>query len=909
MASRQSKMRATKMRFTRTIRSLPAPIWLCLCALLLANPAPIHATPANKKALATHLDSFLPARLNQCTTCHLPSDNKAPALLEEFPHNPFGDRLRKMAAELEATGKKRDLAARLTAIASEDADGDGVDNFTELLLGTSPGDAKETPKKSDLTKGARLRADFAKTQNDYRWRPFETVQRPAPPKVKNTTWARNQIDTFVSAEHERLKLKPRPEATKEVLLRRVYLDLTGLAPTPDDLDAFLKDTSPDAYEKVVDRLLADPRHGERWARHWMDVWRYSDWSGWNDQYRDSTPHIWRWRDWIVESLNADKGYDRMLIEMLAADELAPEDENALRATGFLVRNYKRYSREKWLEDTLAHTGKAFLGLTVGCAKCHNHMTDPIAQREYYQLRAIFEPHDVRFDRLPGEPDAMKAGLARIYDAKPAAVTHLLQRGDEHRPLTNAPIAPGVLSLLGGTFKVAPITLPRFATQPDKREFVLKETRAAAEKTVTEAQAALAKLKLDAPERAAAELGLDLAKLRRQNTDLVLRLEAAEDAGKKTDAAWTQLAIEANAVQRQIVSAEARQKLFPLKKAETDAQTKHDTATKGTDKAAQDKAAKDFDTAKKKVAEAEKVIDAAAKELAGPATNTFKPRVLTSHPATSTGRRLAFAKWVASAENPLAARVAMNHIWLRHFGAAIVPSVDDFGANGRPPSHPQLLDWLAAEFMTRGWSMKAIHRLIVTSATYRMASTPDTASAKLDPDNRFLWRMNSRRLEAEAVRDNLLFASGQLDVTRGGPEIDNKLGLTSRRRSLYLRTAAEKEVEFLQIFDSASVGECYERKQTVKPQQALALANSELALNQARGLAKELAAATAPDAFIRAAYRRVLTREPRADELAACREFLKKAESADAKAAPAATQRARENLALVLLNHNDFVTAR
>ena len=907
------------MKSTHIVWSLPPPIWPLLCVLIsLAAATPSRATPANKKALATHLDSFLPAKLNQCTTCHLPSDKKAPALLDEFPHNPFGDRLRKVAAELEAAGKRPDLASRLAVIASEDSDGDGVDNFTELLLGTGPGDAKETPKKSDLAKAARLRTDFAKAQSVYRWRPFEPVQRPAPPKMAtaaSTKWARNPIDTFVAAEHERLKLKPRPEAPKEVLLRRVHLDLTGLAPTPDELDAFLKDTSPDAYEKVVDRLLADARHGERWGRHWMDVWRYSDWSGWNDQYRDSTPHIWRWRDWIVESLNSDKGYDRMVIEMLAGDELAPEDENALRATGFLVRNYKRYSREKWLEDTLAHTGKAFLGLTIGCAKCHNHMTDPIAQREYYQIRAIFEPHDVRFDRLPGEPDAMKAGLARIYDAKPAAVTHLLQRGDEHRPLTNAPIAPGALALLGGTFKVEPVTLPRLATQPDKREFVLKETRAASEKAVTDAQAALTKLKPDASanDRAEAELLLDLAKLRQQSTDLVLRLESLEDDGKKTTADWTKLATEANSIQRQIAAAEARQKLLPLKKAEADTQTKHDTAAKGTDKAAQDKVSKELDAAKKKTVEAEKVLAVVMKELAAPATNTFKPRVITSHPATSTGRRLAFAKWVANRENPLAARVAMNHIWLRHFSAAIVPSVDDFGANGRAPTHPQLLDWLAAEFMARGWSMKAMHRLIVTSTTYRMASTPDVANAKIDPDNRFLWRMSSRRLEAEAVRDNLLFVSGQLDMTRGGLEIDNKLGLTSRRRSLYLRTAAEKEVEFLQIFDSANVGECYERKQTVKPQQALALANSELAINQARALAKDLAAATAPDAFIRAAYRRTLAREPRPDEISICREFLKKAEPVDTKTTPAATaiqiQRARENLALVLLNHNDFVTVR
>jgi len=183
---------------------------------------------------------------------------------------------------------------------------------------------------------------------------------------------------------------------------------------------FLEDKSPRAYERLIDKLLNDPRYGERWGRHWMDVWRYSDCYGRNaamNQYRYSQRHIWRWRDWIVESLNTDKGYDRMLVEMLAADELVPEDTNALRATGFLVRNYKMLSREQWLEDTLKHTSQAFLGLTVGCAKCHNHMYDPISQKEYYQMRAIFEPHQVRTDHIPGQADSAKDGLVRVFDTE------------------------------------------------------------------------------------------------------------------------------------------------------------------------------------------------------------------------------------------------------------------------------------------------------------------------------------------------------------------------------------------------------------------------------------------------------------------------------------------------------------
>jgi hypothetical protein len=277
----------------------------------------------------------------------------------------------------------------------------------------------------------------------------------------------------------------------------------------------------------------------------------------------------------------------------------------------------------------------------------------------------------------------------------------------------------------------------------------------------------------------------------------------------------------------------------------------------------------------------------------------------TYPAASTGRRLGFACWVASPDNPLTARVAMNHIWLRHFGQGIVPTPSDFGRNGRPPSHPQLLDWLAAEFMGQGWSMKTMHRLIITSSTYRMASTPDEANAEIDPDNVYLWRMPSRRMEAELVRDNLLYASGDLDAAMGGPDIDHKLGLTSKRRSLYLRIAAEKEVEFLKIFDGPSVTECYLRRPTVVPQQALALANSGLTLSQAKRLAERLANECGKDdaKFVAQAFRRILAREPRPDELRLCTTFLNE----QGKQFPPG--RARENLIAVLFNHNDFVTIR
>ena len=247
---------------------------------------------------------------------------------------------------------------------------------------------------------------------------FVPPVRPAVPKVKNERWVRNPIDAFVSAEHDRLGLTSLPEAPRHLLLRRVYVDLVGVPPTVDELRAFLADESPGAYDRVVDRLLADSRYGQRWGRHWMDVWRYADWAGYQKEVRDSRPGMWRWRDWIVESLNADVPYDRMVTLMLAADEQAGAtaasgragDGGAgdLRAGGYLARSWYKFNRNVWRDNTVEHFGKAFLGLTVACAKCHDHKYDPIEQREYYQLRAYFEPTDVRSDPAAGS-DRMAVG--------------------------------------------------------------------------------------------------------------------------------------------------------------------------------------------------------------------------------------------------------------------------------------------------------------------------------------------------------------------------------------------------------------------------------------------------------------------------------------------------------------------
>ena len=861
---------------------------LAFAGMIISPAWSSFATPANRAALKRHYDKFLGEALNRCTTCHLPSDKKNPENLDEFPHNEFGRRLRALGEE---TGSPA-ISTRLKKVSAEDSDGDGVSNEAEILLGHNPGDSKDKPSDSSALETIIPR--FAEFLRSYRWEPFRTVVRPPIPTV-NSAWARNEVDSFVAAEHQKRGLKPRSEAPKEVLLRRAYIDLVGLSPTPEERKRFLEDQSTDAYERLVDRLLEEPRYGERWGRHWMDIWRYSDWAGWSggNQIRDSKPHIWRWRDWIVESLNGDKGYDQMLREMLAADELMPDDTNAVRATGFLVRNYKMLSREQWLEDTVKHSSQAFLGVTIGCAKCHNHMTDPFTQAEYYEYRAVFEPHDVRTDRVPGELDRGRDGLVRVFDVSTNRPTYFFVRGDERKPDTNRVMEPGVpRSLRWNTeenLAVQTVKLTKTSAFPDRREFVVRDTFTISERSLKEAQGHFAKVKAknEPNDLKEAELALAAAETKHEALTRLLRIEELEEAGSEKTAEWESHATAVAELQKRGALLEAKLALHRAQMSERKASS------------SQEKPA-ELDGARRKREEAEKKVAEAQANFEKGWGTSFSARPVETFPQTSTGRRAAFARWISDPRNPLAARVAVNHIWLRHFGRGIVPTPENFGANGQPPSHPELLDWLAAQFMADGWSMKALHRKILTSATYRMASTPDERNASIDPDNIYLWRMPSRRLDAELVRDNLLWTAGDLDGSMGGPDIDHQQGLTSKRRSIYLRIAAEKEVEFLKIFDGPAVTECYQRHTTVMPQQALAMGNSRIAIEQARSLAGKLSFESRAEDFITNAFERILARLPSEEERAECLQFLAKRSYG---------KPARENLVLVLFNHNDFVTVR
>jgi hypothetical protein len=604
----------------------------------------------------------------------------------------------------------------------------------------------------------------------------------APAVVKTDHWAfrpprspipvapgraggRNPVDVLLAAGQAAKALTPSPSAAKAQLLRRVYIDLVGLPPTRAELQAFLADPAVDAYERVVDRLLASPFYGERWGRHWMDVWRYADASGRKTQHETwwSHPLVWRWRDWIIRSLNADKGYDRMVAEMLAGDELAPQDPEALAGTGFLVRNRFWRERNTWLNGTIEHTAKAFLGLTFACARCHNHKFDPVSQRDYYNFRAFFEPHEVRVDPLPGE--SPKAGIARAFDAKPDAPTYLFIRGNDKNPDKNVPIAPAVpAALRGPPVIVHQVEVPRREKQP------------------------------------------------------------------------------------------------PF----------------------------------------------------------------------STGRRLALARWVTDPTNPLTARVAVNHVWARHFDRPLVDNVFDFGLRSRAPRQQPLLDWLAVELVAHGWSMKWLHRTLVTSAAYRMSTVAQGASPdslNTDPDNLYFARRSPRRVEAEVVRDAMLWLAGNLNVQMGGPSVNCQGDPGSRRRSLYHRSSHEERSPFLVLFDAANVEECYRRQESIVPQQALALTNSALVWEQARLISRRLYEVERPPdgAFVQAAFEHVLGRLPTEQEKQACQRFLTRQKTLLAdpsrlhpfpkgpspRVAPAAdpAEAAREHLVHALLNHNDFLTVR
>ncbi len=787
---------------------------------------------------------------------------------------------------------------------------------------------------------------------------FRTPQRPELPKVQRGSGRmENPIDAFIIREMATRELVPAPPARREIQLRRVCLDLTGLPPTREELLAFLADESADAYERVVDRLLASTAYAQRWARHWMDIWRYADWYGrrqvpdvWN-----SAPQVWRWRDWLVDALRADKGYDAMLTEMLAADEVLPVDDAARVATGYLVRNWYALNKNQWMRDIVEHTGKAFLGLTFNCAHCHDHKYDPITQRNYFEFRAFFEPLQVRQDWIEGQPDpgpfqpyqystlrkVATHGMVSVFDERLDAKTWIYERGDERNVAAGQPVAvPAMPAFLGGAgLKIETLRLPPVAASPGLKDFVQRALIGQSEKAVTSAEAAwrAAEATLLSARETAARVEITNAPAGRITA--LAGVLAGESRARQHSNEWVVARMDATALRSRLAAERARgsvgdsaevertaihayqaEKTAAVQKAETALGQAADAlalleaeqtlaavrrSAEGTTlaKAEQEK----LDTGLKKAREARVAAEQGVhtNRLALEANDrSFTPPAPT-YPAQSSGRRRALAGWLTGRTNPLTARVAVNHIWARHFHAPIVATVFDFGRNGARPTHPELLDWLAVEFMEHDWSMKHLHRLIVTSATYRQAGSGNAGNQKRDPENRYLWRMNPGQMEAEIVRDSILHLAGDLDLTPGGPSIPNTEAEKSCRRSVYFECFPEPggNSQMAELFDPPSSLDCYRRTTTVVPQQALALSNSTLSVERSRHLADRLPAAGDDDAFIHAAYLQVLARRPTAGEVNACQDFLTQ------QRRTASPPEVRASLVHVLFNHHDFVSIR
>lgn len=749
-----------------------------------------------------------------------------------------------------------------------------------------------TPEQIDairkwLAAGAPSPPDEAPERDPSEHWAYQPPTRPPLPEGDAT----NPIDRFLEARLRDEGLVAQGTAEPRIWLRRVYLDLTGLPPSLEALEAFAADPSEEARRRVVDDLLASPQYGERWGRHWMDVWRYSDWWGLGAEVRNSQKHIWHWRDWIIESLNADKGYDQMVREMLAADELYPNDLDKLRAGGYLARSYFKFNRTTWLDGVIEHTAKGMLGVTLNCCKCHDHKYDPFTQEDYYRFRAIFEPYQIRTEFPPGILNAEVGGIPRPFDCNLDAETYIHIRGDDRNPDTSRAISPGVPTLLGGdAFSIAPVQLPREAQDPALRDFVLKTYLDDAEAKLAQARSA------NAP------LAIAVAEALRESILARAAAQRAVAEGKPTEER-AELAREAARRERLLAVAQKEQAL-------ASAQAAHDRAED----------AKKPELAKK-VTEATNALEAARKALENPgdaftplygAVKTAESNIepdesrLKPFPGASTGRRTALANWIVDRRNPLAARVAVNHLWARHFGRPLAPSMFDFGRKAPDPEHLALLDWLAVELMENGWSMKHLHRLMTTSKAYARASTSagaDPQTLAKDPENRFYWRANPIRMEAQIVRDSLLSLSGELDLTLGGPSVPVREE-GSRRRSLYYFHSHNEHEPFLEMFDDASVLECYRRSESIVPQQALALENSALALRSAEKIAARLPS-DSDAALITAAFTLILGSPPTPEEAAASQEAL----DAWRALAPDAPERARARFVLALLNHNDFVTIR
>jgi len=815
---------------------------------------------------------------------------------------------------------------------------------------------------------------------------FQRLKRPAVPPVKNSAWVHNPIDAFVLNKLEAAGLKPNPTASRRELIRRVSYDLIGLPPTPEEVAAFEADRAPDAYEKLVDRLLASPHYGEKWARHWLDLVRYAET---NSYERDNPkPYIYKYRDYVIRSFNADKGYDQFVKEQLAGDEMADAPGDAVLATAYYRLGIwddepadKLQAEYDDFDDIIATTGQAFLGLTMDCARCHDHKLDPIPQRDYYRFLAIF--HNVNRFKNGGATDESRyfatMDAKRDFEAREAALA--AKRKETLAKIGEVEVAlaakgqqvynPGDLADVSykyyerdwkriPDFENEPIiatgklTPPLISIKPRQRnedfafdydgnlvvpvegDYTFKMAAEGGYRFTVGGEKLLESFASDggAVEKTskkhlkAGKVGFNLIFNQRQKQHgLALTWSGPGFASRPLSALDScgqgELPALLGPAMPKLLDAQTITRLTEL----IDSQAVLEKQAPPTEKVLC------VTEAGPKPRETHILMRGVPTAEGDAVTAGFPSCVAPDAPAVpvpppggkSTGLRTAFANWVVSPDNPLTARVIVNRIWQHHFGRGIVRTPNDFGLQGAPPTHPELLNWLASEFVKQGWSFKKLHRLILTSNTYKQSSRGNEAALAKDPQNDLFWRMDMRRLDAEEIRDSLLSVSGNLNLAMFGPSVypvipkeilaaqsrPGKDWYTERmteadmnRRSIYI---FEKRSLIYPLFASFDLPETDRsaafRFASTQPTQALGQINGPLFNKQAAVLADrvEKEAGTEPRAFARRLLSLVLQRPPTGLDVGESVSLLAKLEKRGAKPA-----QARAYVALMALNLDEFI---
>ncbi len=647
------------------------------------------------------------------------------------------------------------------------------------------------------------------TDEDRQFWSFQPLTNPEPPRMDNDQWSQNDIDRFVFRKLSDNNLSPSPEASQRVLLRRLYFDLIGLPPTPAQIDEYLADSKPDAYERLVDRLLKSPRHGEHWARFWLDLVRYAESDGFRkDDYR---PAAWRYRDYVIRSFNDDKPFNEFTREQIAGDEIAPHDPDALAATGFLRHGIYEYNqrdaRTQWqdmlndITDTVADT---FLGMGMGCARCHDHKFDPILQKDYFRLQAFFSNIAMPYDAPLATPDEklQHEMLLNKWEAATAEIRQRLKKLEQ----------PKLDELEQSMLVMFPEDIQAMVTKPEH------------ERTSYENQMYhLVHLQvIDKYKTLATKF-----KGEEKKTWEALKKELAEFDHLKPKPLATGLTVTDFGTIAPPVFIPTKERLG---------------------------------------------------EIAPGFLTIFDPKVAHIEPmaeaVNSTGRRTTLANWLTEETHPLTTRVIVNRIWKEHFGAGIVDSPSDFGHLGENPSHSELLDWMASQFVKNNWSLKWLHREIVLSATYRQSSLrTDPQAEKFDPTNRLLWKSNVRRLAAEEIRDAQLLVTGTLNVSSDG---EGSSAETSKRRSIYTKVLRNKRDPFLAAFDFPDrMSSSPTRNVTTSPSQSLLLINGKQTLLRAKELAKRIDkdSAASSESKLREVFLMTLGRAPSEDELSRLTRYI------------------------------------